>query len=69
MCGAAPWFARKGVARVANPFRYHAFDCLYQVLLTELSSEIGSSGGGRDAFRDELKGGLQGFLREAVVMR
>jgi hypothetical protein len=57
---------------IIRPPRYHAFDLLYQILLTELSVEadtLGRGGGGGCAMVDELKGGLQGFLREAVVCR
>ena len=46
-----------------NPaIRYHAFDKLYEVLLTELHEVAGTSG-------HEVKHGLQGFLRDAVVCR
>ncbi len=52
----------------AHPPRYHSFDRLYQVLLTELSVEFEAAGEGDD-LGDDLKSGLQGFLREAVVSR
>jgi hypothetical protein len=42
--------------------RYHAFDKLYEILLTELHDDAGASG-------HEIKHGLHGFIREAVVCR
>jgi hypothetical protein len=64
------WFVRASnrcstCNRVAVPqlcFRYHAFDKLYEILLTELHEDAGTSG-------HEMKHGLQGFLRDAVVCR
>ena len=45
-----------------SAIRYHAFDKLYEILLTELHEDGGTSG-------HEMKHGLQGFLRDAVVCR
>jgi hypothetical protein len=45
-----------------SAIRYHAFDKLYEILLTELHEDAGTSG-------HEMKHGLQGFLRDAVVCR
>ncbi len=46
------------------PCRYNVFDRLYEILFTELYVSEGD-----DVARDDLKGGLHGFLREIVVCR